>query len=319
MSQAKLIKRNTLGVRDDGERITTPQRRRFFGREDAWGYLFILPQVIGLVAFVIIPVAFSLYLCFANWDFVKPPELVGTANIETVLSDPDFHTAVRNTFLIVLTIVPLTVVISLGLALLTNRKLAGLALFKAGFFLPMVTTSVAIAAVWYWLFAPDFGLINAFLSVLGIQGPGWLADPAWAKVAIVIMISWQSMGYYYILFLAGLKHIPQEYYDAAAIDGADRFAMFRYVTLPMISPTLFFVITTLLIGAFTTFDVAYVLTRGGPVNSTYTIVMYVYDLAFRYFRMGSAAVASWVLFIILFIITLVQFQVSKLWVNYDQQ
>lgn len=306
-------------IRDGIPDTASKSTHRYFTREDAWGFFFVLPQVIGLIVFVIAPVLFSLYLCFTKWDFVKPPELVGLKNVQTVLADDDFYTAIRNTFVIVSTIVPLTVVISLGLALLTNQKLRGLGVFKAGFFLPMVTTSVAIAAVWYWLFAPDFGLINAFLSVLGIQGPGWLADPAWAKIAIIIMISWQSMGYYYILFLAGLKHIPQEYYDSAAIDGADRYKQFRYVTLPMLSPTIFFVVTTLLIGTFTTFDVAYVLTRGGPVNSTYTIVMYIYDLAFRYFKLGGAAVASWVLFIILFVITLIQFRFSKLWVNYDQQ
>ncbi len=317
MSQAKVFK--PMGTIEADTPSASVRKRRGLTSEDAWGFFFILPQVIGLVVFVIVPVVFSLYLCFANWDFVKPPEVVGLSNIQSVLADEDFYTAIRNTFVIVLTIVPLTVIISLGLALLTNRNIRGLALFKAGFFLPMVTTSVAIAAVWYWLFAPDFGLINAFLSMFGIQGPGWLADPAWAKAAIVIMISWQSMGYFYILFLAGLKHIPQEYYDAASIDGAERISLFRYVTLPMLSPTLFFVLTTMLIGSFTTFDVAYVLTRGGPVNSTYTIVMYIYDLAFRYFKMGSAAVASWVLFIILFVITLVQFQFSKLWVNYDQQ
>lgn len=285
--------------------------------DEKWAVAFVTPQVIGLLIFTIFPVLFSLYLAFSQWNFRRPPEWVGTDNIQTVFSDPDFFIALGNTAVIVLGIVPLTICISLGLALLTRRDFPGLGFFKTGFFLPLITTSVAIATVWYWLFAPNFGLINAFLGIFGIAGPPWLEDPAWAKVAIVIMISWQSMGYYYLLFLAGLKQIPADYYEAAAIDGAGSWAQFRFITLPMLSPTMFFVITTLVIGAVTTFDVAYVLTRGGPVKSTFTIVMYIYQEAFQYFRMGTAAVANWVLFVILFIITILQFRLSRQWVHYD--
>jgi multiple sugar transport system permease protein len=285
--------------------------------EELWGYAFIAPQVVGLLAFTIFPVLFSLYLCFANWNFRNPPQFTGLQNLTTVFSDPDFFLALKNTAVIVAGIVPLTICISLGLALLTRRDFPGLALFKTGFFLPLITTSVAIATVWYWLFAPDFGLINAFLSLFGIAGPPWLVDPAWAKVAIIIMISWQAMGYYYLLFLAGLKQIPSDYYEAAAIDGAGGFAQFRFITLPMISPTMFFVVTTMIIGAVSTFDIAFVLTRGGPVKSTFTIVMYIYQQGFEFFRMGEAAVASWVLFLILFIATFLQFRLSNRWVHYD--
>lgn len=294
------------------------KRRRFrLTSDEKWGFAFVTPQVIGLLVFTIFPVFFSLYLTFSTWNFRRPPEWIGLDNFERVFADPDFWHALGNTAIIVFGIVPLTVAISLGLALLTRRDFPGLSIFKTGFFLPLITTSAAIATVWYWLFAPDFGLINAFLSLFGITGPAWLADPAWAKVAIVIMVSWQSMGYYYLLFLAGLKQIPSDYYEAAAIDGAGSLAQFRYITLPMISPTMFFVITTLIIGAMSTFDVAYILTRGGPVKSTTTIVMYIYQEAFQYFRMGPAAVASWVLFLVLFVVTFFQFRLSKRWVHYD--
>jgi len=291
--------------------------RWYLTTDEKWGFLFITPQVFGLLVFTIFPVIFSLYLSFSQWNFRRPPEWVGSDNIQTVFSDPDFFRALSNTAVIILGIVPLTVCISLGLALLTRRDFPGLGIFKTGFFLPLITTSVAIATVWYWLFAPDFGLINAFLSLFGIAGPPWLVDPAWAKVAIIIMISWQGMGYYYLLFLAGLKQIPREYYEAAAIDGAGSWAQFRSITLPMLSPTMFFVITTMIIGAVSTFDVAYVLTRGGPVKSTFTIVMYIYQEAFQNFRMGTAAVASWTLFAILFVVTFLQFRLSKQWVHYD--
>lgn len=300
----------------------TQNTRGFLARfrtssEDLWGYAFITPQVIGLVVFTIFPVLFSLYLVFANWNFRNPPQFTGLENLTTVFSDPDFFIALQNTAVIVVGIVPLTICISLGLALLTRRDFPGLGIFKTGFFLPLITTSVAIAIVWYWLFAPDFGLINAFLALFGISGPPWLADPAWAKVAIIIMISWQAMGYYYLLFLAGLKQIPADYYEAAAIDGAGSWAQFLNITLPMISPTMFFVITTMIIGAVSTFDIAFVLTRGGPVKSTFTIVMYIYQQGFQFFRMGEAAVASWILFVILFIATFIQFKLSNRWVHYD--
>jgi multiple sugar transport system permease protein len=300
--------------------ITTEKTRRFNWRlqDEIWGFAFIAPQVIGLLAFTAFPVLFSLYLCFAKWDFVKDPEFVGLENFQQVFQEESFWASLSNTFLLALGIIPLTLFISLGLALLTNRRLAGLKFYQAAFFLPMVTASVAIASVWYWLYAPDFGLINAGLSVVGIQGPGWLADPLWAKPAVILMASWQLAGYFYIIFLAGLKHIPNDYQEAAAIDGANRWQQFWHITRPLLSPTTFFVITTMLIGVFNIFGEIYILTRGGPGYSTYTLVMEIYDLAFRYFRMGQAAVVSWVLFIILVVITLIQFKLSKKWVHYAE-
>jgi multiple sugar transport system permease protein len=286
-------------------------------QDDAfWGYLFIAPQVIGLLAFVLFPVGYSLYLCFATWDFIDTPQWAGLANFRAVFADDVFWTSVRNTFSLVLGIVPLTMGCALVLALLTNRPLRGLGFYKAAFFLPMVTASVAIAMVWYWLYAPDFGLINTGLSYLGITGPGWLADPAWAKPAVIIMATWQGVGYFYLLFLAGLKNVPREFYEAAALDGANRLNQFRYITLPLLSPTTFFILTTMLISTFGIFNEVFILTRGGPVYATHTMVMYIYNQAFQFFKMGEAAVASWVLFVILFIVTLIQLRFARRWVHY---
>lgn len=287
-----------------------------FSGEDLWGYLFIAPQVIGLFAFVVFPIGFSLYLCFTEWNFINPPKFVGLTNFQAVFSEDLFSRSLGNTFVLVAGIVPLTMGVSLFLALLTNRPIFALGAYKMAFFLPMVTASVAITLVWYWLYAPDFGLVNSALSIVGIQGPGWLTSKAWAKPAIILMITWQGMGYYYLLFLAGLKHIPREYYEAAAIDGAGRLQQFRHITLPLLSPTTFFILTTMLIGAFNIFNEPYILTGGGPAYATYTIVLYVYDLAFSFFRMGEAAVASWALFVILIAVTLVQFRLSSRWVHY---
>ncbi|ACT01230.1 carbohydrate ABC transporter permease [Paenibacillus sp. JDR-2] len=285
-------------------------------RENFWGYLFISPQIIGLLSFVLFPVAMSFYLMFTEWDFTNAPKWTGTDNFNVIFHEENFYYALRNTLYFVLGIVPVTTVISLIMALLTNRAIKGLSIYKAAFFLPMVTSSVAIVLVWYWVFAPDIGLLNNFLDVIGITGPNWLTEAFWARIAIVIMSTWQGMGYYYLIFLAGLKGIPEDYYEAAEIDGAGKLRKFFNITLPLLSPTTFFIIVTMLIGVFNLFQESFILTGGGPAFSTYTLVMYIYDLAFRYFRMGEAAVVSVVLFAIVLLVTFIQFRLSKRWVNY---
>lgn len=258
----------------------------------------------------------SFYLSFTEWDFLNPPQLVGFANFQTIFREEIFFETVSNTILLVLGIVPLNILLAMFLAGITNEKIKGLGFFKASFFLPMVTSPVAIALVWYWLFAPDMGLINYFLSLIGIAGPGWLADPTWSKVSVILMSVWRTMGYSYLIFLAGYKGISREYYEAAAIDGANKRQQFRYITFPLLSPTTFFLLITTLIGVFNLFDEPFILTRGGPVYSTYTIVMYIYYLAFRFFRMGEAAVVSILLFIGVVVLTLIQFKIAKRWVHY---
>lgn len=292
-------------------------KQRQVWSDNFWAYLFIAPQILGLLAFTLFPVLASFYLCFARWDFIKPPQWVGFANFTAVFGDPVFGETILNTIVLVFSIVPLTMMISLFLAMLTNRQISGLNFYKAAFFLPMVTSSVAIAMAWYWLYAPDFGLINTVLSLAGIPGPGWLADPAWAKVAVIIMAAWQGMGYYYVIFLAGLKNIPADYYEAADIDGASPVHKFFSITLPMLSPVTFFILITLMINAFNMFSEIYVLTRGGPIYSTYTMVMYIYYQAFQFFQMGEAAVSSIILFAVLIVITFIQFRLSGKWVNYN--
>lgn len=233
-----------------------------------------------------------------------------------MLDEELFFQSIGNTLILVAGIVPLSIGASLFLAILTETGIRGTSFYKTALFPPMVTSSVAIALVWYWLYAPDFGLINSILSIVGVQGPGWMADPTWAKPAVIVMISWQSIGFFYLIFLAGLKHIPREYYEAAEIDGANDLKKFIYITLPLLSPTTFFILITTLIGVFNIFSEVFMMTRGGPVNSTYTLVMHIYYLAFRFFRMGEAAVVSWVLFIILMLLTFVQFRFSRRWVHY---
>ena len=288
-------------------------------REKLTAYLFIAPQVIGLLVFVIFPFAFSLVLCFCSWDFIRPPTFVGLANFHGVfVFDGDvFFKTLLNTFIFIIGVVPLTMFISLSLALLANQKIGGLAFYKSAFFTPMVTSAVAIALVWYWLYAPDFGLINHVLGLIGIKGPGWLSDPEWSRLAVIIMSAWSKMGYYFLIFLAGLKNVPTTLYEAAAIDGASFFQKLRNLTLPLISPVTFFIFVMLMIDVFNMFSEAFILTRGGPVFSTYTLIMYIYNQAFQFFRMGEAAVASLVLILLAGSVSAIQFLLSKRFVHYD--
>lgn len=296
--------------------MAKPPRSRISVSDNFWGYLFVSPQILGLLAFTLFPVIMSLYLTNLEWDFTSKAKYVGLDNFDTIFHESLFWKSIGNTFLIVIGVVPLTLLVSLALALLTNRKMKGLAIFKAALFLPMVTSSVAVILVWYWIYAPEIGLINYFLGLIGVKGPEWLTAPFWARVAIILMLTWQGMGYYYIIFLAGLKGIPKDYYEAADIDGANKWQQFRKITLPLLSPTTFFIVVTMLIGGFNAFQEPFILTKGGPDFSTYNIVMYVYDLAFRYFRMGEAAVVSVVMVAIIGVITFIQFKLSKRWVNY---
>lgn len=289
---------------------------KFTRMNNRWGYLLILPQIVGMLCFTLFPICMTFYLCFTEWDFINSPKLIGVKNFVNVLTDEVFLKTIVNTLVFVIGIVPLTMAISLGLALLTNKKLRGLNFYKGAFFLPNVTTTAAIALTWYWLFAADFGIINQVLGIFGIEGPPWMADPAWAKVAVIIMIAWRMMGYYYLIFLAGLKNIPDTYYEAARIDGANGIQQFIYITIPLLSSTTFFILITMLINVFNIFEEPYILTRGGPVYSTYTLAMYIYFKAFSTFQMGEAAVASVVLFIILAAVAAINFKISKKWVNY---
>lgn len=288
--------------------------------ENRCGIAFVLPQVIGLIFFVLVPLIIAVYLSFCEWNFIDTPTWVGLKNYSAVFSfDGDvFFKTLENTAVFLVGIIPLTMIAALGLALLANQHLPMLSFYKSALFMPMVTSSVAVAMVWYWLFAPDMGLINFVIEQFGINGPGWLSDPKWSRVAIIIMSAWLKTGYYFIVFLAGLKAIPQSYYEAAEIDGASAWQKFRNITLPQLSPVTFFVFVMLVIDVFNMFSEAYVLTRGGPMYSTYTLIMYIYTQAMSYFNLGKASVASIVLIIFAGSISAAQFYLSKKWVHYDE-
>ena len=292
-------------------RLSPLARREMF---TAW--LFISPWVLGFLLFSALPIGLSIFYSFSSYNVFQPPRWVGLANYRALVGDPLFWKALYNTAYYTFLSVPLMMAISLAVAMLLNSKLRGMRVFRTIFFLPSVLSGVGVALLWLWIFNPDYGLINLALGYLGIEGPLWLFSPAWSKPAMVIMSLW-GMGGVMVINLAGLQNIPPQLYEAARVDGATALAQFRYVTLPMLSPTLFFNFVTLTIGSFQVFTQAYVMTDGGPVHSTLFYVFYLFQTAFEGLRMGYASAMAWVLAAIIMAITWFQFHASRKWVHYD--
>lgn len=269
---------------------------------------FIAPNFIGFFLFTLVPVVFSLILAFMEWDSFSSPEFVGMKNFSKMLGDDTFWISLKNTSLYTIGVVPLTLVCSLGLAILLNKKVRGMKFFRTAFFFPYVTSLVAIAVVWNMLFHPTMGPINQFLKFFIENPPGWTSSSDWALTAIIIVSVWRGMGYYMILYLAGLQSVPKELYEAASIDGANKWQQFRNVTLPSLRPTTFFVSIMLVINCFKIFDLVQVMTAGGPGRATNVLVYQIYNEAFVKFNFGYASAIAMVLFVIVLGITVIQFK-----------
>jgi len=281
-------------------------------------YIFILPQIIGMFCFILGPMVASLVISFSRWNLVDTPQWVGFENFRIQFHDPLFWKVVLNTAYYSLVSVPLGIVISLGLALVLNQKIKGVTWYRSVYFIPVVTPMVAVALVWSWLYNPDFGAINTVLNYVGIKGPKWLSDTTWAMPSVIIMSIWKGLGFNMVIFLAGLQDIPEQLYEAAGLDGADRWHKFKNITLPMLSPAIFFVMIMSVISSFQVFSQIYIMTEGGPANSTNVIVLHIYNLAFKYWKMGEGCVVGWVLFSIVLLFTLIQFGLGKRWVYYER-
>ncbi len=293
--------------------------------KDRWaGYLFIAPWCIGFLVFTAGPMLASLLISFTSWTMLSPPSWVGLENFERLFAeDPLFLRSLWNTVFYVLLSVPFGTVLALGLALLLDQKVKGMSIFRTIFFLPSVTNVVAISILWLWVFNPEFGLLNSALRLVGIEGPLWLQSELWAKPALVLMSLW-SVGGSMIIFLAALQGVPHELHEAAQIDGAGAVRRFLHITLPMISPALFFSLIMGLIGGFQVFTQAFVMTgtaqpgsEGGPNNATLFMVLYLYKKAFMDFKMGYASALAWVLFFIILVLTLLQKRLGQRWVHYE--
>ncbi|MDQ6670744.1 MAG: sugar ABC transporter permease [Chloroflexota bacterium] len=286
-------------------------------KESLAGYLFILPSFVGFLVFLVIPILASLGLSFFDWELLLAPRFVGLQNFLTLLQDQVFRAVMLNTAYYALGLVPLNIVVSLGLAVWLNTKLRGLTLFRLAFFLPVVTVTVAVALIWKWMYQPEVGLINLVFGWLHVSAPNWLGDTRWAMPALILMSLWKGFGYNMVLFLAGLQGIPGTIYEAAVIDGAGARQRFWHITLPLLSPTMFFAVVMTVISSFQVFDQAYVMTGGGPANATNTIVLYIFQNGFQFFRMGYASAVAWVLFAVIFAFTLLQMRMQGKWVQYD--
>lgn len=298
--------------------IEVARRRRGPRPETVAGFLFLLPNIIGFLVFSALPVLATLAISTLHWDLIRPPTFVGLQNFEQMLlTDATFWTVLRNTTYYVVGTVPAGIVLSLLLALAMNAPIRGIAIFRALFFIPVISSSVAVAVMWQWLFNSDFGLINYALGFLGVPPIPWLTSTAWAMPAVIIMAIWKHLGYDMIIYLAGLQGIPSTLYEAASIDGANRLSRFRFITVPLLTPTTFFILVISIINSFQVFDLAFILTRGGPGDATNTVVMYIYNQAFQFFQMGYAAAVAWVLFLIILVITLLQWRIQKNWVEYE--
>lgn len=286
-------------------------------REALWGYLMIAPMVIGLGVFFYLALGASFFISLTQWDILTPPEWVGLANYRELFADPTFLRALWNTTYFTLLSVPLGLVVSLVLAIALSTNLRFRNIYRLIFFLPVLTMPVAIGIVWNWIYNPDFGPLSQVLGLIGAPRIRWLTDPTFAMPALVIMAVWQGSGYGMIIFLAGLQNIPKEFYEAAQIDGASGWHRFRFVTLPLLSPTVFFVAVTSLIGAFQVFDIVYAMTAGTASDTLRTVVYMIYEEGFRFFRMGSASAIAWVLFALILVVTAVQLQLQRRWVYYE--
>ena len=285
--------------------LSTPSRR---WRKSLIGWSFILPNFLGFVVITLVPVIAAFGLSFMDWDSYNPPQWIGLKNFERLLNDESTMVALRNTAYYALGHVPLTVLASLGLALLLNRKLAGVGFFRVAAFFPYVTSLVAVAVVWNMLFNPEFGPINQFLSLLGMDDPPrWTTSTTWAMPAVILTSVWRDMGYYMILFLAGLQAIPQEHYEAAKVDGATTWQRFRAVTLPGLRPVTFLVLILLTVQSFKVFDLIVVMTDGGPGRATLVLSQQIYRQGIIEGEFGYASAISLVLFLLVLTLTLTQF------------
>jgi len=280
------------------------------------GLLFVSPWLIGFLAFTLYPFLASIYYSFTDYSVLTLPEFVGFSNYKTLFTDdPLFWKSLGNTFYFAAISIPLQFIVALGLAMLLNQKVKGLAIWRTIFYLPSIVPVVAASIVWLWLLNPQYGIINGLLYLIGIDGPGWITDPKWSKPSLIIMSLW-GVGGSMIIYLAALQDVPAQLYEAAELDGAGSYHKFINITLPTISPVIFFQVIMGIIGALQYFTQAYVMTGGGPADSTLFYSLYLYNNAFKYFKMGYASAMAWILFIIILVLTLVLFRSSRGWVYY---
>lgn len=271
-----------------------------------WVLLFLGPSLLGFLVFIAFPILYSLVISFTDWNLLNPMKFIGIDNYASLLRDKNFWAALRNTGTFIIGYLPSVMILGLAIAILLNSKIKLKTFFRGIYFLPVVTSWVAVSLVWKWLLNGQYGLLNYFLSLIGIHSPSWLTDPRTAMFAIIITSVWKDIGFIMVLYLGGLQAISPSLYEAAEIDGASQWRQFWHVTLPGLRPTTFFVLMISLINSFQVFDQVNIMTGGGPGNATTVMVQNIYNSAFNFFEMGRASAMSWLLFLIIFAVSLVQ-------------
>lgn len=284
------------------------------GSAKRWWMAFVAPSLSLLLVFTVVPILSAAFLSFYQWNLLTPPEFVGLGNFRELAGDVGFWASVLHTIVFIVGYVPVVTAAGLGLANLLNRRSRAAGVSRILFFMPVVSAWVAVALMWKWMLNPRFGVVNWSLSLVGIEGPAWLFEQGWAMVSIIAASVWKDAGFVMILFLAGLQAISPDYSEAAVVDGASRWQAFWRVTFPLLTPTVFLVLVILLINSFQVFEQVWILTEGGPLGSTTVVVERVVRNAFSFGRMGYAAAMSWVLFALIFAVTLVQNRLQKRWV-----
>lgn len=291
--------------------------KKKFKKEYLTGYLFVALPLIGFTLFGLIPILYSVYISLTQFDLFNDPIFLGFDNyIKLFTDDPIFWQALINTFYSAIGI-PIGLMISLFIAIGLTKDIKGINFFRTAFFLPSVCSIVALTLMWKWIFNGDYGVLNNILGFFGIQGPNWLSTKGWAMPALIIQGVWGGLGGTMVLYIAAIKNVPKTYYEAAEIDGANKWSQFIHITIPSISPTTFYLLITSIIGAMQAFVPFRLMTNGGPDYSTTTIVLYLYDNAFKYMNMGYASAMAWILFVVIMGLTLLFFRSSKNWVHYD--
>lgn len=285
-------------------------------RHIGWVVFFLAPSAVPLLAFTLVPMVTSAWVSLHEWNLIQPMSWVGLDNYRHLLTDPSTRQVFWHTLIYVAGYLPLVYAGGLGLAVALNRRMPAQAFFRAAYFLPVITSWVVVALVWKWLLNPNNGVVDHLLGLVGLPQPGWWTDPSWALPAVILASAWKDLGFVMVILLAGLQAIPGDVLEAANVDGASGLRRFWHVTLPLLSPSTFFVVVISLINGFQVFDQVFVMTRGGPDDASQVVVGRIYDLTFRYGRAGEASALSWLLFVVILLITAIQIRGQKRWVHH---
>lgn len=294
------------------------RKKAFLKSESLYGYLFISPMVIGFALVMLFPLVYSIYMSLTDWQLLGDPNFIGTANYERLINDPEFLDVLKNTLIFTFGLVPINIILALLLAMLLQKNLPGVGIFRTAIFIPVITSIVVWSIIWKYMFGTDEGFINQMLNLIGIKGPAWLYTPNLSMGAVIFVSAIKNVGLNMMLFLSALLQVDKNLYEASYLDGASKWQRFWHITVPMITPTVFLTLILTIIGSMKVFGQIYVMTNGGPANSTKVLVYYIWENAFKLFDFGYASACALVLFVVILLFTIIQWVARKRWVFHEQ-